>query len=148
MAERQFGRGVEVPKGVPEFSTMTHGGTSERILSVKSEILREVMFENYPWLIDADAVAIEQYCRAEARARILGDYILEVTMTEGAGQVPIGLWTASANSDMVAMRAATSLGLNPEGRMKIAKDAGFASQFQNQQLRDLTGRGKQLRGRE
>ena len=56
-------------------SKTEHGANSPAVLSVVSETVRGVLIGTYRWIVDSDAVAIEQYCRAKARARLLDDYI-------------------------------------------------------------------------
>lgn len=117
------------------------------LLSVSSEIVRGALLNVYPWIADTDVVGIEQYCRAEARARILGEFINDICDSDGPGQVPGYLWQAATAADLAAMKAATSLGLNPEGRLKIAKDAGFATHFAGEQLETLLDKGASMRKR-
>ncbi len=141
-----------VPPGTPILSrvpgkSVKHAAHSPEILSVNAGVLRNTLIEVYPWIMESDAVAIEQYCRAEARARLLGDYLVEICATQGPSAVPGYLWKSASDADSVAMRAATSLGLTPEGRLKIAKDAGFASHFQGEKLRGLVEQGAEMRRR-
>jgi hypothetical protein len=122
-----------------------NGAGSDAILSVNAAVLRGTLIEVYPWVAETDAVAIEQYCRAEARARLLGDYLMEICENDGPRAVPGYIWKAATDADGVAMKAAAGLGLTPEGRLKIAKDAGLATHFQAENLRNLVDQGAQMR---
>lgn len=133
-----------VPRSASSLKPLRNG-VDERILSTSADIVRQALIGVYPWILESDAVAIEQYCRAEARARILNGHILEICETAGIAKVTPQLWTASINADSVAMKAATSLGLNPTGRLSIAKDAGFATHFRGQQINDLAAEGAKMR---
>lgn len=115
------------------------------MLTVNARLLSEALINVYPWIQDTDVVAIEQYCRAEARARLLSDYVLDICDSEGPQAVPIGIWKSASDADTIALRLATSLGLTPEGRLRIAKDAGVAKHFAGSQLRDLANQGAAMR---
>ena len=111
-----------------------HGGKSSRMLSTSAEDVCEALIGIYPWVLDTDVVAIEQYCRSEARVRLLNDYAMQKADLLGVEKVPPYLWSEISRAENNAMRAAEALGLTPMGRLKIAKDAGFASHFNQERL--------------
>ncbi len=101
--------------------------------------------DSCPWIIQTDIVAIEQYCRIEARSRLLAAQIDRIMDEKGFEKVPAYLWAVVINSDNAAMKASAALGLTPESRLRLAKDAGLASQFNRYQLEDLVSEGGNLR---
>ena len=127
------------------FRAATHGANSEFLLSTKAAMVCEALIGVYPWVLDSDVVAIEQYCRAEARARMLSDHFMQKADTEGIDAVSTFQWELLNKSDTVAMRAAEVLGLTPMGRLKIAKDAGFAQHFNQERIGTLVDQGAALR---
>lgn len=131
-----------------QLAKVSHGANIEAIISTNATILRETLLgrpDLYPWIMEIDAVTIEQYCRAEARARLLNDYIMEICETKGPESVSAALWTAATHSDNVALKTASALGLSPEGRMKIVKDLGMAHHFAGATLASLIEEGASLR---
>ena len=138
--------------GPGNLNNLRHGAFSERVLSERSVDIADALFECAPWLLDSDAAGIEHYCRAEARARLLDEFawsIVEGRVSVGGRvgviAVPPYIWREITGAENNAMRAATSLGLNTEGRLKIAKDAGFAHHFGADRLGTLISRGRELR---
>lgn len=118
---------------------------NELLLSASTEVLQEVLLQACPWIIQTDVIAIEQYCRIEARSRLLAAEIDKIIEEKGFLKVPAYLWTVIIQSDQAAMKASAALGLTPESRLKLAKDAGLASQFNRYQLEDLVNEGTNLR---
>lgn len=144
----QYTNLVPIPQpGEITYTKTAITGGNEELLSVSSEIVRDALIDNFPWVMHSDMVGIEQYCRAEARARLIAGYIDEICDAKGPGAVPGYLWNAANNADNTAMKAATSLGLNPEGRLKIAKDAGFATHFAKPQIEAIANKGAEMRRR-
>ncbi|MDA4131497.1 MAG: P27 family phage terminase small subunit [Thaumarchaeota archaeon] len=123
----------------------THGANNSQILSAKTEDLAEALIGEYPWFLDTDLVGVMQYCRVEARLRLLTDYMDRIVETEGIEYVPRPILEQISKAETNAMRAAESLGLTPLGRMKIAKDAGFAQHFQKERIGSLLDQGRALR---
>ena len=140
---------VEIVKGasVPSENqrALRHGAQSGALLSTVAAELCDALIGTYPWFLETDSVGIEQYCRAEAKARLLDDHITKVVEKRGVGRVAPYLWGASNNADTAAMRAAEAIGLTPMGRMKIAKDAGFVAHFSADRVGSLTSQGAALR---
>jgi hypothetical protein len=127
--------------------SIVHGANSKRVLNTVPQQLVDALIGTYPWLLDTDEVAIYQYCRAEHVCQVL---YAAIEQTMGADEskvllVPEYLWSAVARAEANAMRSADRLGLSPEGRLKIAKDAGFASHFSNQKIGKLMEQGAALR---
>ena len=122
-----------------------HGAKTEVILSTVAEEIAEVLIAECPWVLDLDIVAIEQYCRVEARLRLLTAWMEEIIEEKGPGKVPSYVWGEITRAETNAMRRADSLGLSPEGRMKIAKDASMYQHFATSSLKDLQNKGRSLR---
>lgn len=128
---------------------VVHGASSEKVLSAKATDVAEALIGAYPWLLEIDVVAIQQYCRAEARARLLDAYAWSIVENKGVDGVLPYIWAEISKAETNAFRRADSLGLSPEGRMKIAKDAGFASHFNGMEadrLKKLVEEGRKMRG--
>lgn len=123
-------------------SLSRNGSTSEVVLSTSAEVLRKLLINEYPWITELDAVAIEQYCRLEARARLLSDLVQEKF---DSGEISASLILAATQADKAALQAAEALGLSPKGRMAIAKDASFAAHAQQTQLQSLVDLGRERR---
>jgi hypothetical protein len=144
--------GVSVPdlrhKPSKEGNTIAlrHGASSEVVISTVAADLCEALIGTYPWFLETDAVGIEQYCRMEARARLLDAHIQEKIehSRKGVAAVEPYLWGAVDRADANAMRAAEAIGLTPMGRMKIAKDAGFVAHFSQDRLGNLVDQGEAL----
>ncbi len=115
------------------------------LLSVRAAEVCEVLVGVYPWILDTDVVAIEQYCRAEALARMADEAVQQVAAEKGFLSVPPYLLKELSTANGMAMRAADRLGLSPEGRLRIAKDAGFAQHFSSQRVDTLRAQGAALR---
>ena len=107
---------------VPEHvRSMVHGGNSPRIIEAVARIVRSEVTEQAPWLLEPIfGDALERYCRAEARSRLLTDHILRVADEKGAHKIPVRLWDSASASDNAAMKAAGDLGLTPLSRAKLA----------------------------
>ena len=129
----------------PGAGSITHGANHEGLLSTVAADVAEELIGIYPWVLDTDVVGIEQYCRAEARTRLLHDYALELVAKKGVERVPPHIWSEITKAESNAMRAAEALGLTPLGRMKIAKDAGFAAHFNNERIGSVRSQGAALR---
>lgn len=115
------------------------------LLSIRAAEVCEVLVGTYPWVLDTDVVAIEQYCRAEALARLADEAVRKVVEEKGFAEVPAYYLKELNQANSVAMRAADRLGLSPEGRLKIAKDAGFAQHFSQERIESLREKGAALR---
>ena len=125
--------------------SMVHGATSELILSTVTEEIAEFLFAEAPWVLQMDLVAIDQYCRVEARLRLLNAWMEDIITERGIDKVPSYLWGEITRAEVNAYRRADSLGLSPEGRMKIAKDSGMAAHFAASKVGDLKDQGRALR---
>jgi hypothetical protein len=138
--------GVVVEFGRPgNMANLRHGANSDRLVSTIAAELATELIGQYPWFLDTDIVGIEQYCRAEARTRLLNEYAMGIAENDGIERVPAYIWQQITAAENNAMRAAEALGLTPLGRLKIAKDAGFAKHFANEGVSNLRDRGRALR---
>lgn len=126
-------------------SNLKHGADAEAVLSTVAADVAEVLIRECPWVLDLDLVAIEQYCRVEARVRLLTDYMNTILDEKGPGKVPPYIWSEITRAETNAFKRADSLGLSPEGRMKIAKDASMYQHFATSGINDLRDKGRNLR---
>jgi len=133
----------ETPNGT--LIAVKHGANAEAILSTVAADVAEVLIRECPWVLDLDLVAIEQYCRVEARVRLLTDYMNTILEEKGPGKVPPYIWSEITRAETNAFKRADSLGLSPEGRMKIAKDASMYQHFATSGINDLRDKGRNLR---
>ena len=123
----------------------THGANTEVLLSTVTAEIAEVLIAECPWVLELDIVAVEQYCRVEGRLRMLTAWMEEIVEEKGPSKVPSYVWGEITRAETNAMRRADSLGLSPEGRMKIAKDASMYQHFATSNIGDLKEKGRNLR---
>lgn len=142
MTERGLVRGTS---NQASMGALVHGANSEKVLSAVTADIAEVLIGNFPWVLELDLVAIQQYCRVEARVRLLTDWMEKVIDEKGPEKVPPYLWGEITRAENNAMRRADSLGLSPEGRMKIAKDASVTRHLSSEKVGDLAEKGRALR---
>jgi hypothetical protein len=96
-------------------------------------------------VIESDRAAIERYCRAEARSRILHGYCMKVSLERGVEQVPAYLWGEASRAEANAAKFGSDLGIDPAGRARLAKDLGWASHLAGDQLAGLASEGRRVR---
>lgn len=125
--------------------SLKHGAFSPRSIAARSELVQEALLDVCPWLIDVDTEAIARYCRAEARARMLHEHVMRVADESGVEAVPAYLWTEASRAETNAQKAGQDLGLDPTGRLKIAKDAGLAKHFAGANVGKLVAEGAAIR---
>ena len=135
VTERQPARGYTWPpfeKG--NLVAVRHGAFSNQLVGEKASRVRELLLERYPYLADeAFVVALERYCRAEPRAVMLHDYVMEKAETEGVEAVPAYLWAEARGADGNAARFGQDCGLDPTGHARIARDLGLAQTVRRHQ---------------
>jgi hypothetical protein len=138
-------RGYSWEPFVPEHvRTLVHGANSPRVVEAVARIVESKVVEQAPWLVEpifGDSLA--RYCRAEARARLLSEHILNLCETAGAHKVPQKLWDSASTADNTASKMATELGITPLARARLAAittsaDVGQAS------LDQLQARGAEI----
>ena len=111
-----------------------HGAFSNRLVGEKASEVRELLFERYPYLAEETFVeALQRYCRAEARAVMLHNYVVEKAETEGVDAVPAYLWAEARGADANAARFGQDCGLDPTGHARISRDLGLAQNVRVQQ---------------
>ncbi|MDE2096471.1 MAG: P27 family phage terminase small subunit [Patescibacteria group bacterium] len=143
---------VVVAEGLPDLTMhrsmpAAHGARSYKILSTVADEVADEVMETYPWFKETDRVGIEQYCRAEARSRLLWAYIQQIIDTEGPEKVSSHIWEQSTRADAQASRAAEALGFTPLGRTKIIKDASIGKHYQKTSgLEELMQAGRATKG--
>ena len=132
---------------MPKMGVVVAGkGTNDQaILSTVTAEVGGILIRECPWVLDLDMVAVDQYCRVEARVRLLTAYADDIIEKKGIGKVPPYLWSEITRAENNAFRRADSLGLSPEGRMKIAKDTGLYQHFSTTRVGDLRDKGRALR---
>ncbi|MCU1490707.1 MAG: hypothetical protein JWM85_2112 [Acidimicrobiaceae bacterium] len=131
-----------------------HGAFSLRSITAGGLAVRAALFERCPWMVaDVDDEALERYCRAEARARMLDEYIQGVIEQRGVEAVKPYLFSEARGADANAQKFAQDLGLDPAGRSRIARDIGMARKLFEPEGNAITALGiqgrklRQLRGR-
>ncbi len=131
-------------------AAVKHGAKSPRLVAEKAEAIRAMLLERYEYLADPIFTeALRRYCRIEARAVMLGDYVMAKAEAEGVETVPPTLWTETTRADALAQKAAQDLGLDPTGHARVARDLGFAkslgARLGAKQLESLASTGRELR---
>ena len=133
------------PFEVGNGAAIKHGGFSPVTISEKAEALLDELREFCPWINELDGAAVDRFCRAEARARLLHSYVSKVSVESGIEAVKEYLWAEVRGADTLADKLATGLGLTPEGRAKLARDAAVAGHFAADALAGLQAEGRKLR---
>lgn len=133
---------------------ITHGANSERLVSAASAELREHLISLHPWIEEEDAIVVDLLCREMARYNMLSEWMAGVeegsieSLTPpytGPEAIPEKvLRELRLTGDSVA-KLCNSLGLDPSGRMKIHKDAGFALALSGQKAQNVASAGRALR---
>lgn len=128
----------------------THGTRSERLVAERAEQLRCQLLESYEYLGDPIfAEALARYVRANARAMMLHEYLVEKAEAEGVQAVPRSLWDSATRADAHAARCASDCGLDARGHSAIARDLGYAKQLGQlagaAKVAELAERGRALR---
>ena len=133
--------------GDNNLAAVRDGHLSKRLLSTVADEIAQVLIGQYPWIMQSDTIAIEQYCRVEAVSRLLDERLWQgVEDGKDILSLPAFLFSELNKANIAAMRAADRLGLSPESRIKIAKDAGFAMHFGGDELTKLAEEGMRMRG--
>jgi hypothetical protein len=123
---------------------LKHGAESPRV--TVAVVLAEGVVEEAPWLeAEIFQPAIWRYARAEARARLLGNYILSVAV-EHPEKVGSRLWESANGADNTASKMAETLGLTPLSRAKLAQLV-TSTEATTQGTEVLAKRGKSIRER-
>lgn len=126
--------------------SVTHGTRSARLVAERAAQVAEELAERAPWLAEElDGVAVETWCRAQARYRMLDDYVAAKAADEGVEAVPRTLWQEVSRAEANVMKATEALGLDPTGRARLMKDLGWARQLSQGSVGALAERGAKLR---
>jgi hypothetical protein len=150
---RREARGYTWPPFEPGNTvSLRHGAFSHRVISEAGQQIRHALLESYPYLADdAFVEAIDRYCRAEARAQLLHDYITEKVDTEGVEAVKPYLWAEAGRAEANAQKFGSECGLDAAGHAKIARDLGLARNIQRdanaRRTDELAATGRALRER-
>ena len=118
-----MGELVEVTRG--EFR-VRHEADSPTMTSIIATDVFDELFEQCPWIVDLDKRGVEQYCRAEARARLLQNAIDTISADRGVTQVPAHILRECTSAERNAMQAAAALGLTPASRIPLERDRALA----------------------
>jgi hypothetical protein len=135
------------PFAAGNLAHVTHGTRSQRLVSERAEAIHAALIEVAPWVTDLDVEAVDRYCRAEGRARMLHEYAVATAAERGVEAVSSFVWTEATRAEANAAKFAADLGLDPAGRAKLAKDLGVAVHFGGDQLADLADQGRAIRER-
>ena len=148
--ERQEARHYSWPPFEPgNLVAVRHGAFSARLVSARANEVRQLLLVRYPYLADdAFIEAIERYARAEARALMLHDYIVETVEQEGVLAVKPYLWSERRGADQLAQKCGQDCGLDATGHSRIARDLGLAqnvrSQLATHNIEALQAEGQRL----
>jgi hypothetical protein len=114
-------RGYSWPDAEPgNVIALKHGAESPRVTDAVAEIIADaVLAEAQRLEAEIFQGAIWRYARAEARARLLSNYILSVA-EEHPEKVGSRLWESANGADNAASKTAEALGLTPLSRAKLA----------------------------
>lgn len=143
--------------------SLVHGASrahlSRRAITEAQE-LHGRLVEAYPFVEQYDVAQVERYCREETRARLLHEYVMGVSTgeieakrvkkgapTTGIEAVPPYLWAEASRANVNAAKLAQDLGLDPTGRWKLLKDAGWARHLAGDAVGSLRATGRELRAR-
>jgi hypothetical protein len=102
-------------------AAVRHGADSDRVVAARARLVKAGVLEQAPWLDEPIfANAVERYCRAEARAQLLSDWIFSVAEQKGPAKVAVRLWESAVASDRAASQLAAELGITPLSRARLA----------------------------
>jgi hypothetical protein len=103
------------------------GADSERAILAKLPETRKEVLDVAPWLAEEpDQVAVERFCRAETRARMLDAWIVATTEHKGPQAVKPWAWQEANRADRLAAELGHSLGLDPLGRARLQRETADA----------------------
>jgi len=152
MADKEWSprpaRGYSWPPFEPgNLAAVRHGARSARLVSAEAEKVAAELAEVCPWISEVDAVAVDTFCRAAARYRMLDDYVAAKAEAEGVEAVPRTLWQEVSRAESNAMKAAEALGLDPTGRARLLRDLGWARSLSSRDsaIAALAERGAAIR---
>jgi hypothetical protein len=74
----------------------------------------------------ADQTAVERFCRAETRARMLDAWIVATVEAKGPDRVRPWSWQEANRADRLATELGHSLGLDPLGRARLQRETAEA----------------------
>jgi hypothetical protein len=101
-------------------AAVKHGAFSDAIVSAEAVAFRAALVAECSWILEgADDVAIEQFCRAEARATLLHNHVMTVAQELGVEAVRPYLWAEVRRADLNAFRCTDRLGLSPLARVNL-----------------------------
>jgi hypothetical protein len=127
-------------------ASLVHGAQSPRVLDAAATVLAEAVVTEAPWLeAEIFQPAIWRYARAEARARLLSNYILQVA-DEHPEKIGARLWESANGADNTASKMAEALGLTPLSRARLAAIV-TSTEATTQGLDVLAERGRAIRQR-
>ena len=127
-------------------AALVHGARSPRVVDAVATVLAESVVAEAPWLeAEIFQPAIWRYARAEARARLLSNYILQVA-EEHPEKVGSRLWESANGADNTASKMAEALGLTPLSRARLAAIV-TSTEATTAGIADLAERGKAIRAR-
>jgi hypothetical protein len=127
-------------------AALVHGAQSPRVVDAVAVVLAEAVVAEAPWLkAEIFQPAIWRYARAEARARLLSNFILEVA-EEHSEKIGARLWESANGADNTANRMAESLGLTPLSRAHLAGIV-TGTEATSAGITELAERGKAIRAR-
>lgn len=122
-------------------AALRHGAYSPSVIEAKAAEFRERLFDVCPWIDpDRDVVAVARFLRAEARALMLHQLILDISAERGAEKVPVRTWEQAAAADRLAAQLGNVLGLDPTGRARLQQTVASTEAT----LADLKDQGRAI----
>lgn len=125
-----------------------HGANNEVLVGLHAQEVLDELIGKYPWLLDSDEAAVMQFCRAEARARMLHNWAMATAEKYGPAKVKPYVWQAATQAETNAMKCVDRLGLSPSGRAALMKDQSMSMAFSASsinQIDRLRANGRALR---
>jgi hypothetical protein len=124
--------------------SVRHGARSERAIEAKAQQVRGALFDAYPWLDEVqDAITVARFCRVEGRALMLQAGIDAYEDERGPGRAPEYLYERVNQTDQLADRIGSKLGLDPSGRAQLRQTVASTEAT----LSDLAARGAEINRR-
>ena len=123
-----------------------HGAYSRELVAAKAtEVLAELQ-EHAPYLDSLlDQMPMEQLLDAEAKRRMISEYIDVKVAEAGIEAVKPNVLTEYTRLTAVAQKAASDLGLTPTSRAKLLKDTGWARRLADEGVHQVAQRGREYR---
>lgn len=147
------------PFGQGNVAAVTHGVGSPALVAEKADEIQGQVARLFPFLgNELFSPAYQRFYRAEAVARMLFEYAMQVVEGEKESRSRKGLtWGVEAaqptmelyiKAEAMAQKAAQDCGFDPIGLARLYKELGWAKQLAGDSVKDLMGKGREIRERQ